>query len=89
MASLRSFRFFATFVADFVFPALDQNVSLEQGIDASNNHGRRSISSSSQSKTTSIGIKLSVTQQMIPSRAAMRYGVMALLSPLVVRTLFR
>jgi len=40
------------FVADFVFPALDRNVSLERGIDASNNHGRRSISSSSQSKTT-------------------------------------
>jgi hypothetical protein len=71
------------FVADFAFPALDQNVSLEQGIDASNNHGRRSISSSSQSKTTSTGIKLSVTLQMIPSRAAMRYGVMALLSPLL------
>ena len=60
------------FVADFVFPALDRNVSLERGIDASNNRGRRSISSSSQSKTTSTGIKLSVTQQMIPSRAAMR-----------------
>jgi len=39
------------FGADFVFPALDQNVSLEQVMDASNYHGdtrRRSISSSSQ-----------------------------------------
>jgi hypothetical protein len=66
------------FGADFVFPALDQNVSLEQVIDASNYHGRRSISSSSQSKTTSTGIKVSLTQQMIPSRAAIKYGVMAL-----------
>jgi hypothetical protein len=70
------------FGADFVFPALNQNVSLEQVIDASNyHHGRRSISSSSQSKTTSTGIKVSVTQQIIPARAAMRYGVIALLSP--------
>jgi hypothetical protein len=69
------------FGADLVLPALDQNVSLEQVIDASNDHGRRSISSTSQSKTTSRGIKVSVTQQMIPTRAAMRYGVMALLSP--------
>ena len=52
-------------------------------VNASNYHGRRSISSSNQSKTTSTGIKVSVTQQMIPSRAAMRYGVMALLSPLL------
>jgi hypothetical protein len=67
------------FGADFVFPALNQNVSLEQVVDASNyHHGRRSISSSNQSKTTSTGIKVSVTQQMIPARAAMRYGVMAL-----------
>jgi hypothetical protein len=66
------------FGADLVLPALDQNVSLEQVIDASNDHGRRSISSSSQSKTTSHGIKVSVTQQMIPARAAMRYGVMVL-----------
>jgi hypothetical protein len=29
---------------------------------------------------------VSVTQQMIPVRAAIRYGVMALQSPLVVRT---
>jgi hypothetical protein len=70
------------FGAHFVFPALDQNVSLEQVIDAPNyHHGRRSISSSNQSKTTSTGIKLSVTQQTIPARAAMRYGVMALPSP--------
>jgi hypothetical protein len=75
--------------ADFVFSALNQHVSLEQAIEASNDHGRRSISSSNQSKTTSTGIKVSVTQQMIPVRAAIRYGVMALLSPLVVRTLFR
>jgi hypothetical protein len=62
-----------TFGAHFVFPALDQNVSLEQVIDASNHHhGRRSISSSSQSKTTSTGIKVSVTQQTIPARAAIR-----------------
>jgi hypothetical protein len=67
--------------ADLVLPALDQNVSLEQVIDASNDHGRRSISYSSQSKTTSRGIKASVTQQMIPARAAKRYGVMTLLSP--------
>jgi hypothetical protein len=61
------------FGADFVFPALNRNVSLEQVVDASNyHHGRRSISSSSQSKTTSTGIKVSVTQQMIPARAAMR-----------------
>jgi hypothetical protein len=53
------------FRADFVFPALDQNVSLEQVIDASNYHGRRSISSSSQSKTTSTGIRVSVTHQTI------------------------
>jgi hypothetical protein len=67
------------FGADFVFPALNQNVSLEQIVDASNyHHGRRSISSSNQSKTTSTGIKVSVTQQMIPARAAMRYGVIAL-----------
>src|SRR5258708_15472377 len=69
------------FGADLVLPALDQNVSLEQVIDASNDHGRRSISSSSQSKTTSRGITVSVTQQMIPTRAAMRCGVVALLSP--------
>jgi hypothetical protein len=70
------------FGADFVFPALNQNVGLKQVIDASNyHHGRRSISSSSQSKTTSTGIKVSVIQQIIPARAAMRYGVMALLSP--------
>jgi hypothetical protein len=68
------------FGADLILPALDQNVSLEQVIDASNDHGRRSISSSSQSKTTSHGIKVSVTQQMIPARAAMRYGVMVRLS---------
>src|SRR5580700_9875131 len=68
------------FGADLVLPALDQNISLEQVIDASNDHGRRSISSSSQSKTTSHGIKVSVTQQMIPARAAIRYGVMVLLS---------
>jgi hypothetical protein len=30
--------------ADFVFPALDQHVSLEQAIDAPNYHGRLSIS---------------------------------------------
>jgi len=36
------------------FPALNQNVSLEQVVDASNyHHSRRSISSSSQSKTLS------------------------------------
>jgi hypothetical protein len=69
--------------ADFVFSALNQHVSLEQAIEASNDHGRRSISSSNQSKTTSTGIKVSVTQQMIPVRAAIRYGVMALLSPLL------
>jgi hypothetical protein len=70
------------FGADFVFPALNQNISLEQVVYASNyHHGRRSISSSNQSKTTSTGIKVSVTQQMIPARAAIRYGVMALLSP--------
>jgi hypothetical protein len=68
------------FGADLVLPALDQNVSLEQVIDASNDHGRGSISFSSQSKTTSSGIKVSVTQQIIPARAATRYGVMALLS---------
>src|SRR5437868_8485319 len=62
-----------TFGAHFVFPALDQYVSLKQLIDASNyHHGRRSISSSNQSKTTSTGIKLSVTQQTIPARAAIR-----------------
>src|SRR5258708_20922846 len=67
------------FGADFVFPALNQNVSLEQVVDASNyHHGRRSISSSNQSKTTSTGIRVSVTQQMIPARAAMRYGCIAL-----------
>src|SRR5260370_25582142 len=72
------------FGADFVFPALNQNVSLEQVVDASNyHHGRCSISSSNQSNTTSTGIKVSVTQQMIPARAAMRYGVMARLSPLL------
>ena len=69
------------FVADFVLPALDQNISLEQVIDAANDHGRRSISSSNQSKTTSSGVKVSVIQQIIPARAAMRYGVMALRSP--------
>jgi hypothetical protein len=68
------------FGADFVLPALDQNISLEQVIDAANYHGRRSISSSNQSKTTSTGVKVSVTQQIIPARAAMRYGVMALRS---------
>jgi hypothetical protein len=36
------------FGADFVFPALDQHVSLEQTIDASNYHGRRSISARHQ-----------------------------------------
>jgi hypothetical protein len=77
------------FGADLVLPALDQNVSLEQVIDASNDHGRRSISSSRQSKTTSRGVKVSVTQPMIPARAAIRYGVTALLSPFVVRTFFR
>jgi hypothetical protein len=42
------------FGADFVFAALNQNVNLEQVADASNDyHGRHSISSSSQSKTTS------------------------------------
>jgi hypothetical protein len=67
------------FGADFVFPALNQDVSLEQVVDASNyHHGLRSISSSSQSNTTSTGIKVSVIQQMIPARAAIRYGVMAL-----------
>ena len=68
------------FGADFVFPANDQNVSLEQVIDAPNYHGdtrRRSISSSSQSKATSTGIKVSATHQMIPSRAAISNGVMA------------
>jgi hypothetical protein len=69
------------FGADLVLPALDQDVSLEQVIDASNDHGRRSISTSSQSNTTSRGIKVSVTQQMILARAAMMYRVMALLSP--------
>jgi hypothetical protein len=69
------------FGADLVLQALDQNVTLEQVIDASNDHGRRSISSSRQPNTTSRGIKVSVTQPMIPARAAMRYGVMALLSP--------
>jgi hypothetical protein len=77
-----------TFGVDLVFPAFDQNVSLQQIIDASNDHhGHRFISSSNQSTTSSTGIKLNVTQQMIPARAAMRYGVMALLS-LVVRTPF-
>jgi hypothetical protein len=68
------------FGADFVFPANDQNVSLEQVIDAPNYHGdtrRRSISSSSQSKATSTGIKVSATHQMIPSRAAISNGVIA------------
>jgi hypothetical protein len=68
------------FGADFVFHALDQNVSLEQVIDASNDHGdtrRRSISSSSQSKRTSTGIKVNVTHKMIHSRAAIRHGDMA------------
>jgi hypothetical protein len=49
---------------------VDQNVSLEQVIDASNDHGdtrRRSNSSSSQSKKTSTGIKVSVTHNMIHS----------------------
>jgi len=54
------------FGADLVLPALDQNVTLEQVIDASNDHGRRSISSSRQPNTTSRGIKVSVTQPMIP-----------------------
>jgi hypothetical protein len=64
----------------FIFPALDQNVGLEQVIDASNYHGdirRPSISSSSHLKTTSTGIKVSVTHHMIPSWEANRYGVMA------------
>jgi hypothetical protein len=69
------------FGANFVFPALGQYIGLEQIIDASNYYGRRSILSSNESKTTSTGIKVSVTQQIIPARAAMRYGVMALLSP--------
>jgi hypothetical protein len=55
------------FGADLVLPALDQNVSLEQVIDAPNDHGRRLISSSSQSKTTSRGIKVRSTQQVIMS----------------------
>jgi hypothetical protein len=69
-----------TLSADFVIPALDQNVGLEQVIDASHYHGdtrRRSISSSRQSKTTSTDIKVSVTHQIIPSRAAIKTGVMA------------
>jgi hypothetical protein len=68
------------FGADFVFPANDQNVSLEQVINAPNYHRdtrRRLISSSSQSKATSTGIKVSATHQMIPSRAAISNGVMA------------
>jgi hypothetical protein len=37
-------------------------------VNASNYHGRRSISSSNQSKTASTGIKISVTQQMRDNR---------------------
>jgi len=80
------------FGAHFVFPALDQNVSLEQVIDASNYHGdtrRCSISSSSQSKTTSAGIKVSVTQQMIPSRTAISNGGMAPQGSFVLSILLR
>jgi hypothetical protein len=63
----------------FVFVADDQHAALQGVVDASNYHDdtfRRSISSSSQSKTTSAGIKVSVTHQIIPSRVAIRYGVM-------------
>jgi hypothetical protein len=73
------------FGADLVLPALDQNVSLEQVIDASNDHGR---GFSRQSKMNSSGIKVSVTQQIIPARSATKYGVMVLLS-LRCRTSFR
>jgi hypothetical protein len=65
------------FGADFVFPAFDQNVSLEQVIDASNDHGdtgRPLTSPSSQSKETSTGIKVSVTHNMIYSQAAIKHG---------------
>jgi hypothetical protein len=65
----------------FVFAAEDQHAALQGVVDASNYHGdtrRRSISSSSQSKTISAGIKVSVTHHIIPSRVAIRYGVMVL-----------
>src|SRR6267378_4234611 len=64
------------FGADFVFAADDQHVALQGVVDAADDHGdtrRRSISSSS--KPTSTCIKVSVTHHMIPSRAAIRYGV--------------
>jgi hypothetical protein len=68
------------FGVHFLFAAEDQHaackvLSTHRTIMAK---PRRSISSSSQSKSTSTGIKVSVTHHIIPSRVAIRYGVMVL-----------
>jgi hypothetical protein len=52
-----------------------QHVALQGVVDVADDHGgtlRRSISASMVSNTISTGIKVSVTHQMIPSRAAIR-----------------
>jgi hypothetical protein len=70
-----------TFGVDFISAPDHQHVALQGIVDAADDHGdtpRRSISASLASNTISTGVKVSVTRQMIPTRAAIRCGVMAL-----------
>jgi hypothetical protein len=60
------------FGVDFIFVPDHQHIALQGVVDAADDHGdtpRRSISASMASNTVSAGVKVSVTHQMIPTRA--------------------